>query len=40
VNFLYVLPLRELPTRMAERKRTHWPKTEAREADIGRHLGN
>ena len=40
VNFLYVLPLRELPTRMAERKRTHWPKTEAREADIGCHLGN
>jgi hypothetical protein len=39
VNFLYVLPLRELPTRMAERKRTHWPKSEAREADIERNLG-
>jgi hypothetical protein len=39
VNFLYVLPLRELPSRMAQRKRTHWPKTEAREADIERNLG-
>jgi hypothetical protein len=39
VNFLYVLPLRELPSRMAERKRTHWPKSEAREADIERNLG-
>jgi hypothetical protein len=39
VQFLYVLPLRELPTRMADKLRTHWPETEARLADIGGHLG-
>lgn len=39
VKFLYVLPLHELATRFAEKKRTHWPNTEPRVADIGSHLG-